>query len=68
MALGGATPNEVYFQVPKARDGPRFKTRAKWPLDEAVTLRADKGAVVKLVVNHLEGRQHLPMVELKRAA
>ena len=62
------TPNEGYFQTPKARDGPRFEPRPMWPLDEGVSLRAEKGAPLKLVVTFLEGRRHLPLVELKAAA
>jgi hypothetical protein len=67
-SLDGATPNEAYFQTAAARDGPRFECRAKWPLGEGVTLRAEQGAAVKLAVSFLEGRRHLPVVELLRAA
>jgi transposase InsO family protein len=68
QSLGGATPHEVYFQVARARDGPRYEPRAKWPVSEQVALRAEPGAAVELVVTYLEGRRHLPVVELKRAA
>ncbi len=67
-SLGGATPDEVFFHRPAARDGPRFECRAKWPLREGVSLRADQGAAVQLAVTFLEGRRHLPVVELSRAA
>ena len=67
-ALGGATPDEIYFGLPLARDGPRFETRPKWPSDEGVTLRAPQGSVPKLVIHHHRGRRHLPIVELRRAA
>jgi hypothetical protein len=65
--LGGATPHEMYFQIARARDGPRLETRANWPLDEEIMLRDPKGAAVELVVTPLEGRPHLPLVELKAA-
>jgi putative transposase len=67
-SLGGRTPDEAYFQTAAARDGPRFECRARWPLSEEVTLRAEQGAAVQLAVTFLEGRRHLPLVELKRAA
>ncbi len=54
-ALGGATPNEVVAgSVGRERGPPRRGRRRLQP--------------VQLVVSHLDGRAHLPVIELRRAA
>ena len=72
--LGGATPDEVYFGVKPARDRPRHEPRKRFPLKTKPSGRAPKavrgkrGVKLELVVSHFEGRQHLPVIELERAA
>ena len=73
-SLGGATPDEVYFGVKPARDGPRFEPRKRFPLrlkpskSAPKTVRGRRGVKLELHVSHFEGRQHLPVVVLRRAA
>jgi hypothetical protein len=69
-ALGGATPAEVRDGEASARDGPSWEARPRYPLrDRRATRkrRRAKGAL-PLVVTHVEGRKHLPIVALRRAA
>jgi len=66
-ALGGATPNEIYFGRPRARDAPRFEVRGRYPTRD-VELRAEAGTVVELCVERYRGRAHLPVVEIRPAA
>jgi putative transposase len=71
--LQAATPEEIYFdRVPRSR-APRFEPRRRWPRGSpcagpAARVRGRRGQHLKLVVTHLAGRQHLPIVELKKAA
>jgi transposase InsO family protein len=62
QALGGMTPADRYDGA--GRMAKSFEPRPRWP--------ADDGAVrvkrLQLVVTFPEGRKHLPIVELKRAA
>jgi putative transposase len=73
-SLGGATPDEVYFGVEAARDGPRFEPRRRFPLgtqplaQAPKAVRGKRGMKLELVTSHFEGRKHLPVVELRRAA
>jgi transposase InsO family protein len=73
-ALRGATPDEAYFGVTPARDGPRFETRKRFPLRTKPSTHAPKavrgkrGVVLELVTAHFEGRPHLPVIELRRVA
>lgn len=72
--LGGATPDEVYFGVMPARDGPRFEPRERFPLgikpsaNAPKAVRGRRGVKLELVTSYFEGRKHLPVVELRRAA
>lgn len=63
-----ATPNEIYRRHRPAREGPRLEPRARYPTRRGEKLRGNKGAVVKLVVGHHEGRPHLPVIRLRAAA
>ncbi len=54
QALGGRIPMDVYFGIED--EMPCFETRGK------------DVAILRLVVTRLDGRRHLPIVELKRAA
>jgi transposase InsO family protein len=65
-SLGGRTPDEVYASQTPARDGPRFEPRARFPTRGE--LRGKPGDTVELTVDYLEGRKHLPIVKLQRAA
>jgi putative transposase len=72
-ALETATPDEVYFdRLPRSRN-PRFEPRRRWPrgspcADPCAPVRGRRGQRLRLVVTHLAGRRHLPVVELKKAA
>jgi putative transposase len=66
--LGGATPNEVYRGRPRARDGPRFEVRPRYPVRRGTKLRAKKGTAVALSLGHHEGPAHLPVIRLRPAA
>ena len=71
QSLGGRTPNEVYLGAPSARDGPKFETRPGLQNSRAVAKMAPRLVAANeltLVVVCLEGRRHLPIVSLKRAA
>ena len=65
-SLGGRTPDEVYNSQIAACDGPRFEPRARYPTDAKI--RGQQGDELELKVDYLEGRRHLPIVTLQRAA
>lgn len=68
-----ATPDEIYFGlVPRSR-GVRYEPRERWPRGSpcagpAARVRGRCGQHLQMVVTHLAGRRHLPIVELKKAA
>jgi putative transposase len=70
-ALGGNTPNEVYFNRFPACRRPRFEPRANWSRGSpcaapwALT-RGRPGAELELDVTFHVGRKHLPIVALRR--
>jgi putative transposase len=72
-ALGGRTPDEVYFAKFPACRRPRYEPRAKWPRASpsarpwALT-RGRPGARLELEIHYHGGRTHLPVVMLKRVA
>ncbi len=73
MGIAGRTPNEVYFRRQAANTKPRLEPRAKWPRGSpcakpATRVRGKRGVRFSLHVNFLEGRKHLPLVTLRRAA
>ncbi|MBI5487779.1 MAG: transposase [Deltaproteobacteria bacterium] len=68
MALGGATPTEVYRGRRPANTGPRFETRARYPARGRGKLRAPQGTPLRLCIGYHEGRRHLPVVRLRKAA
>ncbi len=73
QALGGRTPNEVYTGQPPANAALRFEPRTMWPRRSSCAapqaqIKGRRGAKLTLVVGYLEGRKHLPVVELRRAA
>ena len=73
MTLDGRTPNEVYFQLTPANRRPRIELRKRWPRHSLCagprTLVAGQpGDRFTLQINFQEGKRHLPIVSLKRAA
>jgi transposase InsO family protein len=73
QALGGRTPTEVYEGAVPANATPRFEPRARSPdrgrsAGSAVRAGSQGEAPLKLVLSYLEGRPHLPIVELRKAA
>ncbi len=73
QALRGATPEETWAVTPPARDGPRFETRTRYPVSGSLgagvpsAIRGERGVKLQLVVDHVEGRQHLPIFSLRAA-
>jgi transposase InsO family protein len=73
MALGGRTPLEVYRGLPPANEAPRFEPRARWPRRSpcarpVAPVRGRCGVHLALVLGHVDDGEHLPVVELRRAA
>jgi putative transposase len=73
QALGGRTPWEVYAGVQSANAEPRFESRTNWPTDgpcasPQTAILGKRGTKLALVVSYLEGKPHLPVVELREAA
>jgi putative transposase len=71
--LHGATPNELYFRVRPANRRPRIEPRKRWPRSspcaKPITIAAGQpGDRFELLVDFHDGRRHLPIVSLKRAA
>lgn len=66
-SLDGRTPAEVYCRLSPASEAPRYEPRARW-LRDAGNRRGRPGVRLELVLSHLDGRRHLPVVELKPAA
>ncbi|UCE59913.1 MAG: transposase [Phycisphaerales bacterium] len=71
--LEGKTPNEVYFRQRPASRRPRIEPREQWPRRASCarprTLVAGQpGDDFTLEVHFHDGRRHLPIVSLKRAA
>jgi transposase InsO family protein len=73
QALGGRTPREVHSGIRPANTRPRFETRRNWPTKSLcaspqTAVRGKCGTKLSLVVSYVDGRQHLPVVELRKAA
>ena len=73
MTLEGSTPNEVYLRLRPANRRPRIEPRKRWPRSspcaKPITLIAGQlGDRFILQVAFHDGRKHLPIVSLKRAA
>jgi len=71
--LGGQTPNEAYHCRRPANRLPRWEPRERWPRGSPcarpITLvKGRPGVQLALDVAFVEGRKHLPIVRLKRAA
>ena len=62
QGLDGKTPSEVYDGA--RRNAESLEPRPRWPVgDKAIRVKR-----IQLAVKFLEGRKHLPIVELKRVA
>jgi hypothetical protein len=73
QALSGRTPWEVHAGLLPANAAPRCEPRANWPISAPCAspqteIRGQCGTRLALVVAHLEGRRHLPVIELREAA
>lgn len=73
QALGGRTPWEVYAGSQPANARRRFEPRKNWPWSAScaspqTAMRGRRGTKLTLVVGYLEGKRHLPVVELRKAA
>jgi putative transposase len=73
MTLDGKTPNEVYFSRPAASEQPRYEPRVRWPRDSPcakpqVDIKGEPGDPILLELDCLEGRRHLPIFNVRRAA
>jgi transposase InsO family protein len=70
QALAGRTPAEVRDGGGVASQGPRWETRARLALPRgrgSGRVRRVRGTL-ELVVEHVDGREHLPVVSLRQAA
>jgi hypothetical protein len=71
--LGGRTPNEVYFHRRPSHRQPRFEPRPRWPRGPPCAkpwalMRGKPGARIALHVHFHAGRNHLPIVAIRRVA
>jgi hypothetical protein len=69
-ALGGRTPAEVRDGLVAACEQPGLEPRARFPLARGQPLRMARRVRgnLELVVEHVDGRPHLPIVSLRQAA
>jgi hypothetical protein len=72
-ALSARTPDEVFFGRRPAATKPRFESRARWPRGAVCAaplarVRGKPGVDVEIDVQFRSGRNHLPVVTLRRAA
>ena len=71
--LEGKTPNEVYFRLRPANRRPRIEPRKRWPRSAPCAapqtfIAGQPGDRFTLQVDFQDGKRHLPIVSLKRAA
>jgi hypothetical protein len=72
QALNGRTPDELRHGA-AAANRRRFEPRTRWPTESRcaapqVKIKGRRGVRLGLRVGFLEGRRHLPIVELRNAA
>ncbi len=65
QALDGCTPREIYEDIVPLKRVRRFEVRPGWPVDQDNTVSCVR---LTLALTYHEGRRHLPIIELKRAA
>ena len=73
MTLDGKTPNEVYFSHEPANERLRIEPRKNWPRGSPcakpqVGVDGDPGQPAIIEIGCLEGRCHLPVIRVRRAA
>jgi transposase InsO family protein len=73
QALGGRTPAEVYQGSTPANIQLRYEPRKRWPTKSPCAqprakIKGRRGVRLELHVGYFEGRKHLPVVELRKAA
>ncbi len=68
QGLDGATPNDVHAAEASSNPGVRFEPRPRWPVNTGRDDQSQRAARLHLIVAFVEGRRHLPVVELTRAA
>ena len=73
MTLEGRTPNEVYLRLRPANLRPRIEPRKRWPRGAPCAvprtlIAGQPGDRVAMQVDFYDGKRHLPIVSLKRAA
>jgi len=73
MALGGRTPNEVYFRRSSANEKLRIKPRERWPRRSpcaapVAKVEGKRGQRLVLRVRRHECQTNLPIVTLRRVA
>lgn len=71
--LEGRTPHEVHDGLSPANAKPRFEPRPYWPrgspcAGHQAKVKGHRGCRLVLQIAFMEGRRHLPVVELKRVA
>jgi hypothetical protein len=73
MTLNGKTPNEAYFARSPASEPPRIEPRTDWPRGSPcakpeANIDGAPGDPVIIEIDCLEGRRHLPVIHVRRAA
>ncbi len=68
QALNGLTPDEVHRGEASSEPSVRFEPRPRWPVNTGRDGRCQRAGRLHLIVKLVEGRRHLPVVELTRAA
>ena len=71
MTLDGKTPNEVYYGRHAANAKPRIETRPKAKHSTPcaaprMCIAGKAGVKVKVRLEFLEGRRHLPIIKVER--
>ncbi len=68
QGLDGAAPNDVDRGEASSNPGVRFEPRPQWPVNTGRDDQRQRVSRLHLTVAFVEGRRHLPVVELTRAA
>ncbi len=68
QALDGLTPAEMYRGSAPAGRAVGFEPRPRWPAACDGSRQPKRARLLHLIVRFVEGRRHLPIVELARAA
>lgn len=73
QGLAGITPEEAWAGNKPANRNPRYEPRRNWPRKSRCAtpqarVKGRRGQRLILVLDHLEGKSHLPIVRLERVA